>query len=213
VRVLLLEDNAVEVVAIQRELTGSYDLRVVGTLGDGLALLAQPSWRPEVIVADLNFPDSEGLATLHALQVAAPAIPVVISTGTITDTVRRQVEAWRVLDLHDRQGVSTPPSPGELALHHGQHPAMVSYRIEMVAEIDRVTRKAADIAVSRAIEQLLHRLGLEDEEGVRMAIRLARGWEAAKIRFLSAITTGIAAAFLLAVGAGIVAMLRQGGSK
>ena len=46
-----------------------------------------------------------------------------------------------------------------------------------------------------------------------MAIRLARGWEAAKIRFVSALTTGLASAFLLAIGAGIVAMLRQGGPK
>jgi hypothetical protein len=53
-----------------------------------------------------------------------------------------------------------------------------------------VTRQAADAAVSRAIDELLDRLGLSDEEGLRMAIRLARGWEAAKIRFVSAVTPG-----------------------
>jgi hypothetical protein len=31
-----------------------------------------------------------------------------------------------------------------------------------------------------------------------------------KIRFVSAVTTGLASAFLLALGAGIVAMMRQG---
>ncbi len=46
-----------------------------------------------------------------------------------------------------------------------------------------------------------------------MAIRLARGWEAAKSRFVSAVTTGLASALLLAIGAGIVAVLRHGGSK
>ncbi|MFO1071370.1 MAG: hypothetical protein U1E17_01410 [Geminicoccaceae bacterium] len=34
--------------------------------------------------------------------------------------------------------------------------------------------------MSRAIDQLLDRLGLKDDDGLRMAIRLARGWEAAK---------------------------------
>jgi hypothetical protein len=67
--------------------------------------------------------------------------------------------------------------------------------------------------VSRAIDELLDRLGLSDEEGLRMAIRLARGWEAAKMRFISTVTTGLASAFLLAIGAGIVAMVRHGGSK
>ena len=89
----------------------------------------------------------------------------------------------------------------------------MAYRIETIAEIDRVTRQAADAAVTRAIDELLDRLGLGDEEGLRMAIRLARGWEAAKIRFVSAVTTGLASAFLLAIGAGIVAMMRHGASK
>jgi hypothetical protein len=82
-----------------------------------------------------------------------------------------------------------------------------------MAEVDRIARQAADSAVSRTIDQLLDRLGLEDEEGLRMAIRLARGWEAAKLRFLSAVATGLGSALLLAIGAGLVAMLRQSGSK
>ena len=89
----------------------------------------------------------------------------------------------------------------------------MAYRIETIAEIDRVTREAADTAVSHAIDELLERLGLSDEEGLRMAIRLARGWEAAKARFVSTVTTGLASALLLALGAGIVAMMRHSGSK
>jgi hypothetical protein len=46
-----------------------------------------------------------------------------------------------------------------------------------------------------------------------MAIRLARGWEAAKLRFFSAVATGIGSAFLLALGAGLVAMLRENAGK
>ena len=47
-------------------------------------------------------------------------------------------------------------------------------------------------------------VGLGDEEGLRMAIRLARRWEAAKIRFVSAVTTGLASAFLLISSAGMM---------
>jgi hypothetical protein len=67
----------------------------------------------------------------------------------------------------------------------------------------------AETAVTRAIDNLVDRLGLADQEGVRMAIRFARGWDAAKARFVSALTTGIASAVLLAIGAGLVAILRQ----
>ena len=89
----------------------------------------------------------------------------------------------------------------------------MAYRIETIAEIDRVTRDAADAAVSRAIDELLDRLGLGDEEGLRMAIRLARGWEAAKNPLRLGGHHRLASALLLAIGAGIVAMMRHGGSK
>jgi CheY-like chemotaxis protein len=211
VRVLLVGDNTVELLAIQRELAGRFELRVAGTLAEALDALGQPGWRPDAVLAELDLPDSEGLATLHTLQCAVPGIPVLVSTGVVTETLRRQLDALGVVALQDRQG-------GFGAVRHafpqqGAALSLVAYRIEMIAEIDRVTRQAADAAVARAIDQLLDRLGLDDEEGLRMAVRLARGWEAAKIRFISAVTTGIASAFLLAVGAGIVAMLKHGSPK
>jgi CheY-like chemotaxis protein len=211
VRVLLVGDHTVELLAIQRELAGRFELRVARTLAEALDVLGQPGWHPDAVLTELDLPDSEGLATLHTLQRAVPGIPVLVSTGAVTDTLRRQLDALGVVAQQDRQG-------GFGAVRHafpqqGAALSLVAYRIEMIAEIDRVTRQAADAAVARAIDQLLDRLGLDDEEGLRMAVRLARGWEAAKIRFISAVTTGIASAFLLAVGAGIVAMLKHGSSK
>jgi DNA-binding NarL/FixJ family response regulator len=211
VRVLLVGDHTVELLAIQRELAGRFELRVAHTLAEALDALGQPGWRPDAVLTELDLPDSEGLATLHTLQCAAPGIPVLVSTGAVTDTLRRQLDALGVVAQQDQQG-------GFGTVRHafpqlGASPSLVAHRIEIIAEIDRVTRQAADAAVARAIDQLLDRLGLGDEEGLRMAIRLARGWEAAKIRFISAVTTGVASAFLLAVGAGIVAMLRHGSSK
>jgi hypothetical protein len=90
---------------------------------------------------------------------------------------------------------------------------VAAHRTELKAEIDRVAREVVDSAVSLAVDGLIDRLGLEDEEGLRMAIRLARGWEAAKLKFFSAIATGLGSALLLAVGAGLVAVLRQNTTK
>jgi CheY-like chemotaxis protein len=213
VRVLLVEDNTVEALAIQRELGGRFELRVARTLAEALGTLGQGAWRPDVVVANLDLPDSEGLATLHALEVAARGAPVVVSTGAITGALRGQLEALTAAGTGTRERAGGSVAHRNAFLHHGGAHSLVAYRIETVAEIDRVTRQAADAAVSRAINELLDRLGLGDEEGLRMAIRLARGWEAAKVRFVSAVTTGLASAFLLAIGAGLVAMLRQGGSK
>ena len=210
-RVLLVEDDPTEAMAMQRELAGRFEVRSVGTLAEALHVLGQGGWRPDVVLANASLPDSEGLATLHALQNAAAGTPVVVSTGIVTEAVRRHLDALGAATQPERTGGMAPPR--NALMHHGVAQSQMAYRIETIAEIDRVTRQAADAAVSRAIEELLDRLGLGDEEGLRMAIRLARGWEAAKIRFVSALTTGLASAFLLAIGAEIVAMLRQGGPK
>lgn len=210
-RVLLVEDNTVDAVAIQRELSGRFEVRVVGSLADAMTLLNQASWRPDVVLTDLQLPDADGLVILHGLQGAAPGIPVLVSTGAVTETLRRQLDALSTLTPPDR-----PSGCGSLRhglFSGGAIQSLAAYRIEMISEIDRITRHAADAAVTRAVDQLLDRLGLEDEEGLRMAIRLARGWEAAKGRFFSAMTTGIASAVLLAFAAGVVAMIKHGGSK
>lgn len=210
-RVLVIEHNTVDALAVQRELGGRFELRVAATLAEAMGVLTRGGWRPDVLLANPTLPDSEGLPTLRALQEAAGGKPIVVSTGTISESVRLQLETLSGYGGHDRFGSQLVVRDGILA--HGGAQSLLAHRIETIAEVDRVTRQAADAAVSRAIEELLDRLGLGDEEGLRMAIRLARGWEAAKIRFVAALTTGLASAFLLAVGAGIVAMMRHGTSK
>ena len=210
-RVLVIEEDTVEALAVQRELGGRFDLWVAATLAEAMSLLTKSGWRPEVILANPTLPDFEGLATLRALQDAAAGTPIVVTTGAVTEGVRRQLDALVGVAAGDRIGNALATRSG--FLHHSNAQSLLAYRIETIAEVDRVTRQAADAAVSRAIDELLDRLGLGDEEGLRMAIRLARGWEAAKIRFVSAVTTGLASAFLLAIGAGIVAMMRHGASK
>jgi CheY-like chemotaxis protein len=211
VRVLVIEESPVEALAVQRELAGRFDVRVAASLAEAVSLLTKSAWQPDVLLANPTLPDSEGLATLRALQDAAGGTPIVVSSGAVTDGVRRQLEALGGLPTAGRISAGLTTRAAFLG-QHGAH-SLLAYRIETIAEIDRVTRQAADAAVSRAIDELLDRLGLGDEEGLRMAIRLARGWEAAKIRFVSAVTTGLASAFLLAVGAGIIAMMRHGASK
>src|ERR1041384_300788 len=99
-----------------------------------------------------------------------------------------------------------PPLKAVLQQHQLFQQTVTAHRTELKAEIDRVAREVVDNAVSLAIDRLIDRLGPEDEEGLRMAVRLARGWESAKLKFFSAIATGLGSALLLALGAGLVAI-------
>jgi CheY-like chemotaxis protein len=217
VRVLLLEDGPIEALAIQRDLASRHDVRVVPTLAEALAALTSGAWRPDVVLADLSPHDTEAVRVLETLQAAAGTIPVVVSVGGVTEALRRHLDALgaaTAAPFHDRGGglslLKAILGHQQLLQYNAGPPQQ---RADLAAEIDRAARQAADAAALRAVDQLIDRLGLDDEEGLRMAIRLARGWEAAKSRFLSAVATGIGSAFLLALGAGLVAMLRQNAGR
>lgn len=214
-RVLLLKADTIEALALQRELAGRHDVRVAATLAEAVSALTYPAWRPDLVVTELNLPDSDGVGTLDSLRAAAGGIPVVVGGGT-TDALRRQVDGLGGATAPHRDKDGGPLGLLQAVMQQQQHlfqHTVAAHRREVVAEIERAARQAADAAAARAIDQLVDRLGLEDEEGVRMAIRLARGWDAAKLRFFSAVATGIGSAFLLALGAGVVAMLRENATK
>ena len=211
-RVLVLEDDPTDVQALRRELTGRFEMIVAETLADGLVRLSTPGRPPDVIVTDLNLPDSTGPRTLEILREAAPDIPIVVSTGYLGGGVRKQLELLGAAHLHDKND-GLPILRVLLQQTESFHESIVLHKSQMRSEIDRVARAAAEEAANKAIDELVHRLGLHDEEGVRMAVRLARGWDAAKARFTAAIAAGLGSALLLAVAAGVVAIVRNQGSK
>jgi PAS domain S-box-containing protein len=88
IRVLIIEDDT-EYVALLRELinvTSGVPLRVVAVAGDlagGIALTATE--RFDVVVLDLNLPDSRELETFRRLHEAAPELPVIVLSGIEDD--------------------------------------------------------------------------------------------------------------------------------
>jgi diguanylate cyclase (GGDEF)-like protein len=78
--VLLVEDNLIDAQLVRRLLrrvTGAYyRITHVRTLND--AILSAEELTPDVILADLNLPDSRGTQTVTSLQTSYPDIPLVI---------------------------------------------------------------------------------------------------------------------------------------
>lgn len=86
--VLLVEDNPGDAEAIGRQLRESPPgstprIRVCGTLERGI--LEAKASPPDVVLLDLNLPDSEGLETVRAMGRACPDTPVVVLTGLDDD--------------------------------------------------------------------------------------------------------------------------------
>lgn len=77
--VLIADDHTLVVDAFRKLLEANYE--IVGTVGDGLALLEQaPSLRPDVIIVDIGMPLLNGLAAGQRLKRVVPKSKIIYVT-------------------------------------------------------------------------------------------------------------------------------------
>jgi len=92
IRVLLVEDSAVDSRLLQLLLGDSKNMffawTCVTTLADALIKLRQEQF--DVVLSDLTLPDSHGFETFQALHSQAPAMPMIVLSGTDDDRMALQ---------------------------------------------------------------------------------------------------------------------------
>jgi two-component system, NarL family, sensor histidine kinase UhpB len=81
-RILIVEDNSGDYALARRMIESMKSRRFVpihaGTLAEAIEMLAEPV---DLMLLDLNLPDSQDLDTLRHLRSVAPQLPIVILTG------------------------------------------------------------------------------------------------------------------------------------
>jgi CheY-like chemotaxis protein len=167
VRGLVLEDDPTDALAMRRELADRFEVILAETLADALIRLTAPGRAPDVIVTDLNLPDSTGPRTLEILRETAPGIPIVVSTGHLSATVRRQLDLLGAAHLHDKND-GFPILRALLQHTESFHQTMAMHRSQMRGEIDRVARAAAEEATRKAIDH--------SSSGSACTTRKGSGW-------------------------------------
>ena len=99
-RVLYVDDDEVMAIMVERLLQRA-GFEAASERDAALALArvrdAQPPF--DVVVTDFNMPDMSGLEVAAALQGAMPGLPVIITTGFVSDTLREQSAAVGVRAL------------------------------------------------------------------------------------------------------------------
>ncbi len=93
IRILLVEDNPVDQLLIEDQLAAADDLENEITqcerLSEAIQLLHDQTF--DIVLLDLNLPDSSGVQTFQSLHEQAPEVPVIIITGFHDEEVARQV--------------------------------------------------------------------------------------------------------------------------
>jgi DNA-binding NarL/FixJ family response regulator len=110
VHVLLIEDNAGDVLLIRQILSGLPFSVKVSTALDGeqaAHLLADPEIKPDLIILDLNIPKIPGLALLARYK---PAAQVVVFSSSWNENERKEA-----MNLGARQFVHKPLEMDEFA--------------------------------------------------------------------------------------------------
>ncbi|MFL5351539.1 ATP-binding protein [Archangium sp.] len=83
-RLLLVEDNPGDARLLQEELKDvssvRFEVRHVTRMAEALPVVGEPGW--DVVLLDLSLPDGHGLSNIERLLQAAPALPLVVLTGT-----------------------------------------------------------------------------------------------------------------------------------
>src|SRR6476646_10870370 len=92
IKVLFLEDDAGDARLVQMMLEqaapAEFALSIVPRLGDALKLLAQGGF--DIVLSDLDVPDSKGLGTFLRLYGQAAGIPVIVFSGLADEQVAIQ---------------------------------------------------------------------------------------------------------------------------
>ena len=83
-RLLLVEDNPGDARLLQEELkevaSARFEVRHVTRMAEALAVVGEPGL--DVVLLDLSLPDGHGLSNIERVVQAAPALPLVVLTGT-----------------------------------------------------------------------------------------------------------------------------------
>jgi CheY-like chemotaxis protein len=89
IKILLIEDNPGDAYLIEEHLEEfanfSYELKIVETLDEALSVLKKQPF--DVILLDLELPDSYGINTFLIVHNKNPLIPIIILTGLSDRTI------------------------------------------------------------------------------------------------------------------------------
>jgi PAS domain S-box-containing protein len=138
IRILLIEDTPADVAVMQEAFAderADFDVTHAGRLDAGLKHLAQK--RFDLVLLDLNLPDSQGVDTVSRVRAQAPRTPIVVLTASDDDVLAMQAV---------QRGAQDYLVKGYVQVYHNLLGRAVRYAIERQRAEDEVRNAHARTA-------------------------------------------------------------------
>ncbi len=140
-RILLVEDLRSEAILLEKTLTQialhAYQITNARTIAEALPLIESNAF--DVVLLDLGLPDAQGLSGLHAVQAAAPKMPVIILTGYEDREMEMQALEQGAQDYVVKGRISLPALNRSMR-HAIQRKAVENMKSEFISVISHELR-------------------------------------------------------------------------
>jgi len=92
-RILVVDDEPGMIRAVERVLSGTYE--VMGTRSSRHALAVAAEFTPDLAIVDIRMPDLDGFELMAGLKARFPGLDVILMTGSVDDLDEKLVRAIR----------------------------------------------------------------------------------------------------------------------
>ncbi len=159
--ILLIEDDPTDVKIFKQKLGGSGDspsdsfqIEYANRLKSAMERLREPNRQIfDLIIADLNLPDSHGMETITLLQNQAKGVPILVLTGILDETLALEMAK------HGVQDYLVKTELGQASLMRTIQYAVERHRL--TKEKDKVNAELGRLILMDPLTELFNRRGLE----------------------------------------------------
>ncbi|MBU0996402.1 MAG: response regulator [Proteobacteria bacterium] len=165
-KLLLVEDNPGDSLLIEemlaRNTSASYAVKTVSRLSDAVHVLQQSFDDTDVVLLDLNLPDSNGIETVYSIRKKAPYLAIVVLTG----------------DQDEKTGIAAVQAGAQDFLVKGQIPIHLICRvIDYAIERQQKNKALSDTKnfLRATLDALSSHIAIIDKRGNLLAVN--RAWK------------------------------------